>query len=93
MGFWDVFYNSTLIVQSLMLLASLAAFACPCYLVARFMHTSREDYLPPDTVFAIRRNKDVLQVSFNRNAPLTHEQTLDLLADLSVTKNGPTDMQ
>ena len=93
MGFWDVFYNSTLIVQSLMLLASLAAFACPCYVVVRFIQISREDYLPPDTVFAIRRNKEVLQVSFNRNAPLTHERTQDLLSDLSAIKNGLTDMQ
>lgn len=93
MGFWDVFYNSTLLVQAMMLLAALSAFAVPGYVMVRFIKASRADYLPPDTLFHIRRSKDVLHFSLHRHVPLTHEQALNLLADLSAMKNGPTDNQ
>ena len=58
MGFWDVFYNASAGVQIFMLLAALCGFALPCYVLVRWLQIGRADYLPEDTLFAIRREGD-----------------------------------
>ena len=93
MGFWDVFYNASAGVQIFMLLAALGGFALPCYVLVRWLQIGRADYLPEDTLFAIRREGDLLHLTFNKDAPMPREQAVTLLADLSATKNGPTDEQ
>jgi len=76
-----------------MLLTSLAAFEFPCYVIVRFINASREDYLPPDTVFAIRRNGDLMHLTVDQHALFSRQQVEDLLLELTDTKNGPTDMR
>ncbi len=84
MGFWDVFYNSALIVQSLMLLAALIAFGCPCYVLLRFIQIGRQDYLPPNTMFAIRREDELTHLTVSRKTSLSRQQVEDLMLELAV---------
>ena len=93
MGYWDVFYNSGLFVQSLMLLSVLAAFMCPCYVLLRFIQTSREGYLPPNTMFAMRWEGDLMHLTVSKQAHLSRPQVEGLMLELVAQKNGPTDNQ
>ena len=93
MGFWDVFYKASAGVQIFMLLAALGGFALPCYVLVRWLQIGRADYLPEDTLFAIRREGDLLHLTFNKDAPMPREQVSGLMLELAATKNAPTDVQ
>ena len=93
MGFWDIFYNASAWVQIFMLLAALGGFALPCFALLRWLQIGRADYLPDDTLFAIRREGDLLHLTFNKDAPMPREQVSSLMLELTATKNAPTDVQ
>ena len=93
MGFWDVFYNASAFVQIFMLLAALGGFACPCYVLVRWLQIGRADYVPPNTLFAIRRDGELLHLTFNKDAPMPREQVSNLMLELTAAKNAPTDVQ
>ena len=93
MSFWDVFYNASAGVQIFMLLAALGGFALPCCVLLRWLQIGRADYLPDDTVFDIRREGDLLHLTFNKDAPMPREQVSSLMLELTATKNAPTDVQ
>ena len=75
------------------LLAALGGFALPCYVPVRWLQIGRADYLPEDTLFAIRREGDLLHLTFNKDAPMPREQVSGLRLELAATKNAPTDVQ
>ena len=93
MGFWDIFYNASAWVQIFMLLAALGGFALPCFVLLRWLQIGRADYLPDDTLFTIRREGDLLHLTFNKDAPMPREQVSSLMLELTATKNAPTDVQ
>lgn len=93
MGFWDIFYNASAWVQIFMLLAALGGFALPCFVLLRWLQIGRADYLPDDTLFAIRREGDLLHLTFNKDAPMPREQVSSLMLEFTATKNAPTDVQ
>ena len=93
MGFWDIFYNASAWVQIFMLLAALGGFTLPCFVLLRWLQIGRADYLPDDTLFAIRREGDLLHLTFNKDAPMPREQVSSLMLELTATKNAPTDVQ
>jgi len=93
MGFWDVFYNASAWVQVFMLLAALGGFALPGYVLLRWLQIGRADYLPEDILFAIRREGDLLHLTFNKEAPMPREQVSNLMLELTEIKNGPTETQ
>ena len=93
MGFWDVFYNASAGVQIFMLLAALGGFALPCYVLVSWLQIGRADYLPENTLFAIRREGDSLHLTFNKDAPMPREQVSGLMLELAATKNAPTNVK
>ena len=67
--------------------------ALPCYVLVRWLQIGRADYLPEDTLFAIRREGDLLHLTFKKDAPMPREQMSGLMLELAATKNAPTDVQ
>lgn len=93
MGFWDVFYNASAVVQVFMLLAALGGLAVPCYVLVRWLQITRTDYLPPDTLFAVRREGELLHLTLNKEMPMPREQVSNLMLALSEKQNGPSDIR
>ena len=86
MGFWDVFHNTTAIVQIAMLLTVLGAIAVPAFVLTRWLQLRMQTRLPPDTVFAISRDGDLLHLIINKQAPLARDHLSTLLLELAVEK-------
>ena len=93
MGFWDVFYNTTMIGQVFMLLTVMGVTAAPTYVIVCWLRVRARTQLPPDTVFAISRDNDLLHLTINKHAPLARDHLSALLLELAVEKNGPTGVQ
>ncbi len=93
MGFWDVFYNASAGVQIFMLLAALGGFALPCYVLVRWLQIGRADYLPEDTLLALRRAASLRNLTCKKDAPMRPPHVSVLMLELAATKNAPTDVQ
>lgn len=63
------------------------------FFIMRRLQIGRADYLPEDTLFAIRREGDLLHMTFNKDAPMPRAQVSSLMLELTAMKNAPTDMQ
>jgi hypothetical protein len=93
MGFWDIFYNVSAPVQVAMLLTVFGMVAVPVYALIVWVRTRHLNSLPPDTVFAISRDGDLLHLTINRDAPLARDHLSALWLELAVEKNGPSDIR
>ena len=93
MSFWDAFYAATPSVQVFMLLAVFGCVIAVTVSLFRLLQVWRADYVPGNVMFAIQEDGDLLHLTLHRDAPVSREKAVRLLAELSATKNGPTDMQ
>ena len=89
MSFWDVFYAATLSVQVLMLLAVFGCVIAVTVSLFRLLQVWRADYMPGNVMFAIQEDGDLLHLTLHRDAPVSREKAVRLLAELSATKKRP----
>ena len=89
MSFWDAFYAATPWVQAFMLLAVFGCVVAVTVCLFRLLQVWRANYMPGNVMFSIQQEGDLLHLTLHRDAPVSREKAVTLLAELSATKKRP----